>query len=79
MLRKIKIKNFRSIRNQEIELAPLVVIYGPTASGKSSLLYALLVAKNFLLNPNQQLDAFFNLRFQNLGRFDLKRNTEASI
>jgi AAA15 family ATPase/GTPase len=70
MLRKIKIKNFRSIRNQEIELAPLVVIYGPTASGKSSLLYALLVAKNFLLNPNQQLDAFFNLRFQNLGGFD---------
>ena len=64
MLKKIIIKNFRSIENQEIELAPLVVIYGPTASGKSSLLYSLLVAKNFLLNPNQQLDGFFNLGFQ---------------
>jgi len=70
MLKKIIIKNFRSIENQEIELSPLVVIYSPTASGKSSLLYAVLVTKNFILNPNQQLNGFFNLIFQNLGGFD---------
>jgi AAA15 family ATPase/GTPase len=82
MLKKIIIKNFRSIENQDIELAPLVVIYGPTASGKSSLLYSLLVAKNFLLNPNQQLDGFFNLGFQNLGGFDqvvFNKNKDAEI
>ena len=70
MLKKLTIKNFRSIENQEVELAPLVVIYGPTASGKSSLLYSLLVAKNFLINPNQRLDGFFNLGFQDLSGFE---------
>jgi len=82
MLKKIKIRNFRSIENQELELAPLVVIYGPTASGKSSLLYSFLVAKNFVLNPNQQLDGFFNLTFQNLSGFDhvvFNKNKELAI
>lgn len=70
MINKIKLFNFRSIVNAEIKLAPLTVLYGPTASGKSSLLYALIVLKNFILNPNQQSDSFFNLGFMNLGGFD---------
>jgi len=70
MINKIKISNFRSIENAEVELAPLTVLYGPTASGKSSLLYALIVLKNFIINPNQQSDGFFNLGFMNLGGFD---------
>ncbi len=70
MLKKIKIKNFRSIKNQEIALAPFTVIYGPTASGKSSLLYSMLILKNFIENPNQTLDGFFSLGFINLSGFD---------
>lgn len=70
MINKIKISNFRSIENAEVEVAPLTVLYGPTASGKSSLLYALLVLKNFIINPNQQSDGFFNLGFINLEGFD---------
>lgn len=70
MINKIKISNLRSIENAEVEVAPLTVLYGPTASGKSSLLYALIVLKNFIINPNQQSDGFFNLGFMNLGGFD---------
>lgn len=70
MINKIKISNFRSIKSAEVEIAPLTVLYGPTASGKSSLLYALIVFKNFIINPNQQSDGFFNLGFLNLGGFD---------
>lgn len=70
MINKIKISNFRSIENAEVEVAPLTVLYGPTASGKSSLFYALVVLKNFIINPNQQSDGFFNLGFMNLGGFD---------
>ncbi len=70
MIQKLFIKNFRSIEKQEINLSPLVVLYGPTASGKSTLLYSLLVFRNFIINPNQQLDGFFNLGFQNLGNFE---------
>jgi len=70
MLKNIKINGFRSIKKQEVDLAPFTVIYGPTASGKSSLLYSLLVLKNFIANPNQQSDGFFSLGFINLGGFD---------
>ncbi|MFZ8805663.1 MAG: AAA family ATPase, partial [Candidatus Calescibacterium sp.] len=70
MLTKIKISGFRSIKDQEIELSKINLIYGETATGKSSILYSLLVLKNFVKNPNQQVDAFFNLRFLNLGGFD---------
>lgn len=71
MIKSLKIANFRSIQKQnEIELAPITLIYGGNGVGKSSLLYALLVLKNMVLNPNQQPDAFFNLLFTNLGGFE---------
>ncbi|MFZ8805772.1 MAG: AAA family ATPase, partial [Candidatus Calescibacterium sp.] len=70
MLTKIKISGFRSIKDQEIELSKINLIYGETATGKSSVLYSLLVLKNFVKNPNQQVDAFFNLGFLNLEGFD---------
>lgn len=66
---RLEIKNFRSIRKQEIELAPITVIYGPNGAGKSSLLYALLTLKNVVLNPNQNPNGFFNYGFVSLGDF----------
>ena len=38
MLHSIKIKNYRSLKNIELELTPLTVLIGPNASGKSNLL-----------------------------------------
>jgi len=70
MITKLKISNFRSIRKQEIELSKINIFYGPTSSGKSSVLYSLIVLKNFIKNPNQSIDGFFNLGFLNLGGFD---------
>jgi len=70
MITRIDIKNFRSIEQASIELAPLVLLYGPTASGKSSLLYALQVIRNFVINPNRPADGFFHLGFMDLGGFD---------
>lgn len=70
MIFRITIENFRSIEHVELELTPLVALYGPTASGKSSLLYALLVLKNFVINPNRPADGLFHLGFMDLGGFD---------
>jgi putative AbiEii toxin of type IV toxin-antitoxin system/AAA domain-containing protein len=70
MLTKLEVHNFRSIESCEVEFAPLTIFFGPTAGGKSTLFYALLVLRNFILNPNQVLDGLFNLGFQNLGGFD---------
>jgi predicted ATPase len=72
MIKSIKINNFRSIHEKQpdIELAPITLVYGGNGTGKSSLLYSILVLKNILLNPNQSLDGFFNLTVANLGGFE---------
>lgn len=69
MIKTVGIENFRSIENQAVELAPLTFFYGPNASGKSNLFYALNILRNIVLNPNQAVDAFFNLEYVNLGNF----------
>ncbi|MGH8581380.1 MAG: AAA family ATPase [Gammaproteobacteria bacterium] len=70
MLTKLSVQNFRSIEACGVEFGPITVFFGPTSAGKSTLLYALLVLRNFILNPNQPLDGLFNLGFQGLGGFD---------
>ena len=70
MLTKLSVQNFRSIQRCDVEFAPITVFFGPTSAGKSTLLYALLVLRNFVLTPSQALDGLFNLGFQNLGGFE---------
>lgn len=41
MITKVIIKNFKSIKNLEIELAPLTILIGPNGSGKTSILEAI--------------------------------------
>jgi AAA15 family ATPase/GTPase len=54
MIEKIRISGFRSIREQEIELSKVNVIYGGTATGKSSVLYSLFVLRNFVKNKLEE-------------------------
>jgi hypothetical protein len=70
MLKKLSVQNFRSIESCDVEFAPITIFFGPTSAGKSTLFYALLVLRNFILNPNQAIDGLFNLGFQNLGGFE---------
>ena len=70
MLTRLDVHNFRSIENCEVEFAPITIFFGPTSAGKSTLFYALLVLRNFVLNPNQATDGLFNFGFQNLGGFE---------
>lgn len=70
MLTKLSVQNFRSIEKCDVEFAPITIFFGPTSAGKSTLFYALLVLRNFIINPNQALDGLFNLGFQNLGGFE---------
>ena len=64
------LKNFRSIRDAEIDIAPLTVVYGPNGSGKSSLIYGLLTLKNFLTEPNRNLPDLFSYPGIRLGGYD---------
>lgn len=70
MLSRLNIRNFRSIAEAQLNFGPITVFFGPTSAGKSSVFYSLLTLRNFVLNPNQPADSFFNLGFQNLGGFE---------
>jgi predicted ATPase len=82
MITHLSIRNFRSIRELNLPVKPLTVIYGQNGSGKSSVMYAPLVLKNIVMNPAQQMVNFFNLNFLNLGGFEQvvrKHKTSESI
>ncbi|WP_167481880.1 ATP-binding protein [Thermus caldilimi] len=79
---RLRVEGFRSVREQEVALGPITLLYGPNGAGKSSLLYALFVLKNLLLAPNQPLPSFFNLGFLNLGGFRevvYRRNPQGTL
>ena len=67
---KLHIKNFRSIKQLDLELAPITVLYGHNGTGKSSALYAPLTMRNIVVNPNQEIRGFFDYGFTSLGTFE---------
>lgn len=50
---KIEIKNFKSLKDISIEPSKITVLIGPNSGGKSSILHALSVIKQSLLDPNR--------------------------
>lgn len=79
MITNLSIKNFRSIKAQDLELKKLNILYGPNGSGKSSVMYAPYVMRNFFVNPNQKLNSLFNLGFINLGTYENVSREKDSI
>jgi predicted ATPase len=57
LLTRLRVQGFKSLYNIDVELAPLVVLMGPNAAGKSSLLEALLLLSR--LATEQTLTAGF--------------------
>lgn len=57
MLKKIRIQNFKSLEDLEIEVKPLMLLFGQNSSGKSTFLKALMFLKEnlFPLNQNKTL------------------------
>ena len=52
-IRKVKIHNYRSIREAEIHCEPLVVMLGPNNHGKSNILSALEFALSTSAKPSE--------------------------
>lgn len=51
MLSRLRVQGFKSLLDVEIELAPLVVLMGPNAAGKSNLLESLLLLSRLATEP----------------------------
>jgi predicted ATPase len=59
MIRRIKIRDFKSIREVELELDPVTVLVGRSGTGKSNLVQAIRFLRNFLLNSDQAVNFEF--------------------
>ncbi|MGB9806841.1 MAG: ATP-dependent nuclease [Thermoproteota archaeon] len=46
MIKRLEIRNFRGVKEGNIELAPLTILLGPNNSGKTTILEALFLAPN---------------------------------
>ena len=57
MLRRIRLENFKSWRELDIELAPITLVFGVNSSGKTALLQSLLMLKQTAqaFDPGQRI------------------------
>jgi len=53
MIKRLKIRNFKSIRELDLELDPVTVLVGRSGTGKSNIVQALRFLRNCLLDLNQ--------------------------
>jgi predicted ATPase len=79
MLTRMRLENFKSWRELDIELAPITVLFGTNSSGKSSVLQALLMLKQTIHSFNPT-DINFSGSYINLGSYrDLIFNHDESL
>jgi predicted ATPase len=70
MISKLRVKNFRSFEDVEIDFGKITVLTGANNSGKSSIIYSLVALRNAIASPNKSIDGLFNYNFINLGGFN---------
>lgn len=57
MIKRVIIKNFKSIKSLDIELAPLTIFIGPNGAGKSSILEAIALMSQASTRETNLIDA----------------------
>ncbi|MCO8074314.1 DUF3696 domain-containing protein [Acinetobacter lwoffii] len=87
MLKQISIENFKAFASmQEIELAPITLIYGANSSGKSSIIHSLMVLKQSLLSANLKGGVYSDKKLLDVGSYssmvykhEVKRNISIKL
>ncbi len=69
MIRRVRVKGYKSLRDVNISLGPLTVILGPNASGKSNLFDALRLLSRLVTSRSLQ-EAFSDHRGDPIEAFD---------
>lgn len=73
-LRAIELREFKSIRDQRVDLGPLTVIVGANSAGKSTLLQAILALSQAVRSEGATSEFPLNGSLIRLGTFDETRN-----
>src|ERR1041385_9118408 len=56
MIKRIKITDFKSIRELDLTLDPVTVVVGRSGTGKSNFVQAIRFLRNMLLNPEKAVN-----------------------
>lgn len=73
-LRAIELREFKSIRDQRVDLGPLTVVVGANSAGKSTLLQAILALAQAVRSEGATSEFPLNGSLIRLGTFDETRN-----
>jgi predicted ATPase len=73
-LRTIELRDFKSIRDQRVDLGPLTVVVGANSAGKSTLLQAILALAQAVRSEGATSEFPLNGSLIRLGTFDETRN-----
>ena len=73
-LRAIELRQFKSIRDQRVDLGPLTVVVGANSAGKSTLLQAILALAQAVRSEGAKSEFPLNGSLIRLGTFDETRN-----
>lgn len=60
MIKNLKLKNFKGIKEGALDFAPITILIGPNNSGKTTILEALLLAPNPFRQVPYQLPKPYN-------------------
>ena len=69
-LKSFKIKNFKSVREAEVEFKPLTVIVGSNSAGKSSLLQAIKLMSAQFMRRHEDTKYVLNFEHLKLGKME---------
>lgn len=71
MLKRIRLENFKSWKELDIELAPLTLLFGTNSSGKTSILQSLLLLKQTVnsIDPGEHINFGGEHDFVDLGSY----------
>lgn len=73
-LRRIELRDFKSVAQADVELRPLTVVVGANSSGKSTLLQSILAVTQAVRSRTASAEFPLNGEFVRLGTFDETRN-----
>lgn len=78
-LRAIELRDFKSIREQRVDLGPLTVVVGANSAGKSTLLQAILALAQAVRSEGATSEFPLNGSLIRLGTFEETRNYLADV